>query len=324
MTIRVIAPTPIRNPHWAVALGAEISQVSGPKRGWSRSTGTRRRMAHAHLVLCRPGRDSSPIVQLVWSTIQLEAEGLIRREPTLARMVEAAILQHDCFASAMGNRLAGKLASADLELNALIDVLGHCFDAEPDIVEAAAADLQAVKDRDPACPDLLTPLLHFKGFQALQGYRVAHYLWTHHRSHLAKHLQSRMSEVFGIDIHPAARLGRRIMLDHATGIVIGETAMVDDDVSMLHEVTLGGTGKEHADRHPKVHRGVLIGAGAKILGNIEIGEGAKIGAGSIVLADVEPYTTVVGVPARLVARHTGMAALTMDQTVGGWAPDYAI
>lgn len=280
-------------------------------------------MAHAHLVLCRPGRDSSPIVQLVWSTIQLEAEALIRREPTLARLVQGAVLQHDCFASAMGNRLAVKLASPDLELNPLIDVLGHAFDAEPDIVEAAAGDLQAVKDRDPACPDLLTPLLHFKGFLALQGHRVAHYLWTHDRPHLAKHLQSRMSETFGIDIHPNARLGRRILVDHGTGIVIGETAVVEDDVSMLQEVTLGGTGKEDGDRHPKVRRGVLIGAGAKILGSIEVGEGAKVGAGSIVLSNVEPYTTVVGVPARPVARHTGMAALTMDQTVG-WTPDYVI
>ncbi len=179
-----------------------------------------------------------------------------------------------------------------------------------------------MRDRDPACPDLLTPLLHFKGFQALQGHRVAHYLWHHDRPHLAKHLQSRMSEVFGVDIHPAATLGRRIMLDHATGIVIGETAIVEDDVSILQEVTLGGTGKEDGARHPRVHRGVMIGAGAKILGSIDVGEGAKVGAGSIVLAPVEPYTTVVGVPARPVGpRLKTMAALTMDQT---WAPDYVI
>ena len=281
-------------------------------------------MPQPHLVLCRPGRDSSPIVQLAWSTIQLEATALMRREPTLGRMIEQAILQHDCFAAAIGNRLAVKLASPDLEVNALIDVLGHAFDAEPDIVEASAADLQAVRDRDAACPDLLTPLLHFKGFQALQAHRVAHYLWLHDRPHLAKHLQSRVSEVFGIDIHPAARIGRRIMLDHATGIVIGETAIIDDDVSILQEVTLGGTGKDDGDRHPKVRRGVLIGAGAKILGSIEIGEGAKVGAGSIVLTSVEPYTTVVGVPARPVGRHTDMAALTMDQTVRDWMPDYVI
>ncbi len=281
-------------------------------------------MPQPHLVLCRPGRDSSPIVQLAWSTIQLEATALMRKEPTLGRMIEQAILQHDCFAAAIGNRLAVKLASPDLEVNALIDVLGHAFDAEPDIVEASAADLQAVRDRDAACPDLLTPLLHFKGFQALQAHRVAHYLWLHDRPHLAKHLQSRVSEVFGIDIHPAARLGRRIMLDHATGIVIGETAIVDDDVSILQDVTLGGTGKDDGDRHPKVRRGVLIGAGAKILGSIEVGEGAKVGAGSIVLTNVEPYTTVVGVPARPVGRHTDMAALTMDHTVRDWMPDYVI
>lgn len=270
-------------------------------------------MPKLHLVLCRAGRDTSPVVQAVWSTVQLEAGALLRREPSLARMIHDAILQPDCFAAAMGSRLAQKLASPDLDFRALIGVLGDAFDSEPDIVEAAASDLQAVKDRDPACPDLLTPLLHFKGFQALQGYRVAHHLWHRGQPHLAKHLQSRMSEVFAIDIHPAAQLGRRILLDHGTGLVIGETAVVEDDVSILQEVTLGGTGKEHGDRHPKVRRGVLIGAGAKILGSIEIGEGAKVGAGSIVLADVEPYTTVVGVPARAVSRHTSLAALTMDQ-----------
>ena len=184
----------------------------------------------------------------------------------------------------------------------------------PDIVAATAADLLAIRDRDPSCEDLLTPFLFFKGFQALQAHRVSHWLWMGGRIHLARHMQSRISEVFAADFHPAATVGRGIMIDHGTSLVIGETAVVEDDVSMLQEVTLGGTGKAGGDRHPKVGRGVLIGAGAKILGNIRIGEGAKVGAGSIVLDDVAPFTTVVGVPAKPVARNAAMAALTMDQT----------
>jgi len=185
---------------------------------------------------------------------------------------------------------------------------------DPEIPAAAAEDLLAVRDRDPSITDLLTAFLYFKGYHAIQTHRVAHHLWRHGRQHAARFLQSRSSEVFGVDIHPAAKLGRRLMFDHGTAIVIGETAVVEDDVSMLHSVTLGGTGKEGGDRHPKIRRGVLIGAGAKILGNIEVGEGAKIGAGSVVLRAVEPYATVVGNPAQPVgAKRTTMAALTMDQ-----------
>ncbi len=190
-------------------------------------------------------------------------------------------------------------------------------------MRAAATDLVAVHERDPASRDLMTPFLYFKGFLSLQAYRVAHWLWKRDREHLARHLQSRMSEVFGVDIHPAARIGCGIMIDHGTGLVIGETAVVEDDVSMLHGVTLGGTGKECGDRHPKIRRGVLLGAGSKVLGNIVVGEGAKVGAGSIVLDAVEPHTTVVGVPARPVGEKlTDMPAFTMDQTLPG--PDYVI
>jgi serine O-acetyltransferase len=279
-------------------------------------------MSKPNLVLCRPERDASPVVEAVWATMQAEATMLIRREPALARLVNRAVLQHYCFASAMGHRLAQKLASPDFDVVSLIEVLCDAFDRAPDIVEAAAGDLQATRERDPACEDLLTPLLHFKGFLALQGHRVCHSLWQDGQRHLARHLQSRMSDVFGVDIHPAARLGYRILLDHGTGLVIGETAVVEDDVSILQEVTLGGTGKEEGDRHPKVRRGVLIGAGAKILGNIEIGEGAKVGAGSVVLSDVEPHTTVVGVPARKVGpRLTQLPALMMDHML---QPDYVI
>ena len=194
--------------------------------------------------------------------------------------------------------------------------VANVLKAWPDVLDATEVDLRAICDRDPACPDVLVPFLYFKGFHALEAYRVSHALWQQGRSHLARHLQSRISECFAVDIHPAAALGRGILIDHGTGLVIGETAVVDDDVSLLQGVTLGGTGKECGDRHPKIRRGVLIGAGAKVLGNIEIGEGAKVGAGSIVLAPVPAYTTVVGNPARPVGgRHASMPALTMDQSL---------
>ena len=199
---------------------------------------------------------------------------------------------------------------------ALAAVIAEVLDAWPDVLAAVRADLLAIRDRDPACPDLLTPFLYFKGFHAIQAYRIGNALWREERTHLARHMQSRIAEVFAVDIHPAATIGRGILLDHGTGLVIGETAAVDDDVSLLQGVTLGGTGKECGDRHPKIRRGVLIGAGAKVLGNIEIGEGAKVGAGSIVLASVPPYTTAVGNPARVIGtRHASMPGLTMDQTL---------
>jgi serine O-acetyltransferase len=182
----------------------------------------------------------------------------------------------------------------------VLQAFEDALEAEPDIGNAARADIIAVYDRDPACHRFIEPLFYFKGFQALQAYRMAHRLWHLGRKDFAYHLQSICSAVFSIDIHPAARIGRAIMIDHAHSIVIGETAVVEDEVSMLHSVTLGGTGKEHGDRHPKVRRGVLIGAGAKILGNIEIGQCARIAAGSVVLKPVPPNTTVAGVPARVI------------------------
>jgi len=252
-----------------------------------------------------------------WEQLVAEGRDAVAREPMLARTVEHGLLAHDSLADALAHRLAHKLEDADLGAACLAPLLMEAMEDCPDIADAAAADLSAIRDRDPSCNDLLTPFLYFKGYHAIQTHRVAHHLWRHGRQHAARFLQSRMSEVFAVDIHPAARLGRRLMFDHGTGIVIGETAVVEDDVSMLHEVTLGGTGKEGGERHPKVRRGVLIGAGAKILGNIEVGEGAKVGAGSIVLHSVDPYTTVVGNPARPVGEpSTVMAALTMDQMLG--------
>src|SRR6218665_2017450 len=195
-------------------------------------------------------------------------------------------------------------------------IIAQAFLNAPSILSAAAADLVAVKERDPSNAEILTPFLYFKGFLALQGQRVAHWLWHHDRIHLARHLQSRISEVFGVDIHPAARIGKGIMLDHGSGLVIGETAIVEDDVSILQNVTLGGTGKETGDRHPKIRRGALIGAGAKILGNIEIGTGAKVGAGSVVVAPVAAHTSVAGVPARPVGKpHSELPGISMEQTI---------
>lgn len=260
----------------------------------------------------------------LWSAIRDKGEEIVAQDGLMGRAMEHAVLRHDDFASALRHLLARKLAGPDLEAPALGGLTGEAIAHDPDIAEAAAADLRAIRDRDPACPDLLTPFLFFKGYQALQAHRISHWLWQRGRRHLAYLMQSRISEVFAVDIHPAARLGRGLLLDHGTSVVIGETAVVDDDVSMLQEVTLGGTGKESGDRHPKIRRGVLIGAGAKILGNVEIGEGAKVGAGSIVLSAVEPFTTVVGVPAKPVAgpRNTGLPALTMDHSLP--PPDYVI
>ena len=255
----------------------------------------------------------------VWQTILREANHALMRDRLMGRVVNVLVTPHADLAGAMACLLARKLQDDAIDRTTLAGLISDAYEDTPDIVAATAADLLAIRDRDPSCEDLLTPFLFFKGFQALQAHRVSHWLWNGGRIHLARHMQSRISEVFAADFHPAARMGRGIMIDHGTSLVIGETCIVEDDVSMLQEVTLGGTGKAGGDRHPKVRRGVLIGAGAKILGNITIGEGAKVGAGSIVLDSVAPFTTVVGVPARPIARNAAMAALTMDQT---WPHDH--
>ncbi len=250
----------------------------------------------------------------VWEMIRREAEEGAQREPLLASFLHALILNHKTLEDALSYHLASKLESATLPALSLRDLIDEAFAREPHIGECFRADIRAVCDRDPACNRYSNPLLYYKGFQALQAQRVAHFYWNRERFQLALFLQSRMSDVFAVDIHPAARLGKGILVDHATGVVIGETAVVEDNVSMLHEVTLGGTGKETGDRHPKIRRGVLIAAGAKILGNVEVGEGAKIGAGSVVLTNVPPHTTVAGVPAKPVGRtRVDEPALNMDQ-----------
>ena len=252
----------------------------------------------------------------IWNRIREEAASEAGREPMLASFLHAVVLNHDTLEDALGFILAGKLASATVSAPTLRDLIDAVFTTDPSIGAAARADLQAVVTRDPACRGYSVPLLYFKGFQSIQAYRVAHHCWTVERRSLALYLQARISEVFAVDIHPGARLGKGILFDHATSVVIGETAVVDDDVSMLHEVTLGGTGKQSGDRHPKVRRGVMIGAGAKVLGNIVIGEGAKIGGGSVVLHDVPAHCTVAGVPARRIGHPAhALPALEMDQSI---------
>ncbi|MEJ0048951.1 MAG: serine O-acetyltransferase [Rhodospirillales bacterium] len=268
-------------------------------------------------------RIETPLAHDTWTQIREEAVSAVEHDRVMREVIRDTVLSHETFGDALAHRVARKLADYALSIESLEGIVCEAFATDPDIEAAALADLNAVRDRDPASPDLLTPFLFFKGYLAIQSYRFAHFLWKRGRLHLAKHLQSRSSDVFGVDIHPAARLGRGIMIDHGTGVVVGETAIIDDDVSLLQGVTLGGTGKHGGDRHPKIRRGVLLGAGAKILGNITVGEGAKVGAGSVVLENVLPFTTVVGNPARIVGtRHTYMPALTMDQ---GLPPlDYAI
>ncbi len=252
----------------------------------------------------------------LWHMVREEAVAAIEHDRVMADGIRDTVLQHASFADALAHRLARKLSDYAISIDTLEGMLCEALSADPTIEAAALADLTAVRDRDPACPDLLTPFLFFKGYHALQAYRFGHWLFGRGRLHLAFHLQSRSSETFAVDIHPAALLGQGLLLDHGTGLVVGETAVIGDDVSMLQGVTLGGTGKTTGDRHPKIRRGVLIGAGAKVLGGITVGEGAKIGAGSIVLETVQPYTTVVGNPARPVGpRHTNLPALTMDQSM---------
>jgi serine O-acetyltransferase len=249
----------------------------------------------------------------VWHRIRQEAEDAIASEPLIGGLVHAGVLHHARFEAALGYRISLKLASAEMSEQILRETANAAYAADPALALAARADLVAIYDRDPACHRLIQPLLFFKGFQAVQAYRLGHHLWTQGRRDMAYFIQMRVSEVFGVDIHPAARMGQGIMIDHAHSVVIGETAVVGDNVSMLHSVTLGGTGKEDDDRHPKIGNGVLIGAGAKVLGNIKVGHCSRIAAGSVVLDDVPPMKTVAGVPARIVGEAgCSQPAVTMD------------
>lgn len=251
----------------------------------------------------------------IWEQIKVETRKAAAEEPILASFFHASILHHEQLECALSFHLANQLDSSSASSMMLREVFLEAFTDDVEIRCAIRDDLRAVLERDSACHDYHLPFLYFKGFQALQTHRVAHWLWTHERYSLALFLQSCMSSKFGVDIHPAARFGHGIMLDHATGLVVGETAVVGNQVSILQSVTLGGTGKEDGDRHPKIGDGVLISAGAKILGNITVGEGAKVGAGSVVLKDVPPHMTVAGVPAKVVGRASDAPALDMDHAI---------
>ena len=257
-------------------------------------------------------------VDPVWNRIREEAETALKDEPLLGGLVHSSVLHHRTFERALSYRISLKLASGEMSEQILREIADEAFDNAPELSQAARADLVAVLDRDPACHRLMQPLLFFKGFQSVQAYRVGHWLWQQGRKDLAYFIQMRVSEVFGVDIHPAARIGKGIMIDHAHSIVIGETAVVGDNVSMLHSVTLGGTGKEEEIRHPNIEDGVLIGAGAKVLGNIRVGRCSRIAAGSVVLREVPPCKTVAGVPAKIVGEAgCDQPALSMDQLLNG-------
>ena len=254
----------------------------------------------------------------VWSRVCDEAVEAIKAEPLLGGLIHSSLLHHARMEQALAYRFSLKLASGEMSEQILREIADEAYAVDPDLALSARADLMAVYERDPACHRFLQPILFFKGFQAVQAYRVGHWLWKSGRIDLAYFVQMRVSEVFGVDIHPAAVVGKGIMIDHAHSIVIGETAVVGDNVSMLHSVTLGGTGKEDGDRHPKIGDGVMIGAGAKVLGNIHVGHCSRIAAGSVVLQDVPHNTTVAGVPARVVG-EAGCAqpSQTMDQLLAG-------
>lgn len=253
-------------------------------------------------------------VDPTWQRITAEAEEAVREEPLMGGLVHACVLHHKTIERALSYRFAAKLASNEMSMVVLREIADEAFAEDPDLIAAARADLMAIFERDPACHRLLQPILYFKGYQAVQAYRIGNWLWRQGRKDLAYFIQMRASEIFGIDIHPGARIGKGIMIDHAHSIVIGETAVVGDNVSMLHSVTLGGTGKEEEDRHPKIGDGVLIGAGAKVLGNIRVGHCSRIAAGSVVLEDIPPCKTVAGVPAKIVGEAgCDQPAVSMDQ-----------
>ena len=258
----------------------------------------------------------------VWARITVDAKAAVKAEPVLGGLVHSSVLHHRTLEHALAYRISLKLASGEMSEQILREIADEAYASAPQIGEAARADMVAVFERDPACHRMIQPMLYFKGFQAIQAYRVGNWLWNEGRKDLAYFVQARVSEVFGIDIHPAARIGKGIMIDHAHSIVIGETAVVGDNVSMLHSVTLGGTGKEDDDRHPKIGDGVMIGAGAKVLGNIEVGHCSRIAAGSVVLHEIPPCKTVAGVPAKIVGEAgCDQPSILMDQLLRSAGPD---
>jgi serine O-acetyltransferase len=252
----------------------------------------------------------------IWLKILEKAKKVAENEPCLQNLV-SPLLKASSLEQSLSTHLAYKFRNQAISQEKIKEIFINAFTENPRIGEYIRQDIIAIVKRDPACNNYLSPILFFKGFHALTSYRIAHSLWEQNRKTLALYLQSIIAETFSVDIHPAARIGCSIMFDHATGIVIGETAVIHDNVSILHEVTLGGTGGKRGDRHPKIHSGVLIGAGAKILGNVQIQEGAKIGAGSVVLEDVPPHVTVAGIPAKIVGKtNEPTPAFGMDHSLG--------
>lgn len=264
--------------------------------------------------------DDQNAADVLWSRLRLEAREAYARAPMLAPLFVDSIINQPSFEAAVFHRIASRLKSDVVGLGVIVEAFNRAVADRPDIARALRADIAAVVERDPACERFIEPFLYFKGFHAIQTHRLANWLWHAGERDFALYLQSRSSDVFQTDIHPAATIGKGVFLDHATGLVVGETAVVEDDVSLLQDVTLGGTGKESGDRHPKVRRGAMIGAGAKILGNIEIGPYARIAAGSVVLRSVEAHTTAAGVPAKVVRTATGPEpAHRLDQVLSDLA-----
>jgi serine O-acetyltransferase len=266
----------------------------------------------------RPASDTLKAVDPMWKTVKREAEAIVQSDPAMASFVFGTVLNHDRLEIAVANRIAQRLDNHVISAEIVRSGFEQALEEDALLGELIRSDITAVYERDPACSRYIEPILYFKGFHAIQTHRLAHFMYKRGRKDFAYYLQSRSSEVFQTDINPAVPMGRGIFIDHATGVVIGETAVIEDEVSILQNVTLGGTGKASGNRHPKVRHGVLIGAGAKILGNLEIGACSKVAAGSVVLKDVPRNTTVAGVPARIIG-EAGCSdpAITMDQRIAG-------
>ena len=264
-------------------------------------------------------------VDPIWTAVRDEANEAVVRDPLLAAFLYSTVLNHSTLEDAVIHRIASRLDHSDVSASLIVQTFKAMLQDDPDWSNVVRVDIQAYYDRDPACDRFIMPVLYFKGFHAIQTHRLAHWLWNGGRRDFALYLQSRSSAVFQTDINPAARMGKGIFIDHATGVVVGETAVIEDNVSMLHGVTLGGTGKAGGDRHPKIRHGVLIGAGAKILGNLEIGHCSKIAAGSVVLAAVPHNKTVAGVPARIVGESgCDQPSRQMDQLLPSETMDHVV
>jgi len=276
-------------------------------------------LGHLSLV---PRAELEEFTDSLWARLRQEAEEAYAHAPMLAPLFLDSIINQPSFEAAVFHRVAARLKNDVISLSLIVQAFHRAHAVDPEIGAALKADITAAFERDPACERLIEPFLYFKGFHAIQAHRLTHWLWHNRERDFALYLQSRSSEVFQADIHPAAKIGRGIFLDHATGLVVGATAVIEDDVSLLQNVTLGGTGKEAGDRHPKVRRGAMIGAGAKVLGNIEVGEYARVAAGSVVLRPVPAHATVAGVPAKVIRTATpDEPARAMDQILSDLSYD---